>query len=171
MLINTHKITALYFIKNPYRRDLDSFCTEVKELIKELENNQTSYTPIIYEVEFFRAIPKFKKLSKAQLKKLIDFNLAETPRAKDIRFYNAAQKHERAYLPKRKTVRTYTKKKTLAAGGKKILNAAQLRRFKAWIKNGNATEVEPGVWLEQTTQWSEKFNYDQLQRFFKREFE
>lgn len=111
MLINTHKITALYFIKNPYRRDLDAFCTEVKELIKALESNATSYTPIIYEVEFWRAIPKFKKLSKAQLKKLMEFNLAEKipGRSKDMRYYNAAQKHERAYLPKRKTVRKYKK--------------------------------------------------------------
>jgi hypothetical protein len=37
--------------------------------------------------------------------------LSETPRAKDMRYYNAQQKHERAYLPKRKTVRTYAKKK------------------------------------------------------------
>jgi hypothetical protein len=31
--------------------------------------------------------------------------------ASDHKFYNKAEKHERAYLPKRKTVRTYTKKK------------------------------------------------------------
>jgi hypothetical protein len=95
--------------------------------------------------------------------------LSETPRGKDMRYYNAAQKHERAYLPKRKTVRTYTKKKTLAAG-KKILSAAQLKDFKEWILDGNATEVEPGVWLEQTTQWRKKFNYEELQKFFKREY-
>ena len=36
--------------------------------------------------------------------------LSESPRARDIRYYNAQQKHERAYLPKRKrTVRTYKK--------------------------------------------------------------
>jgi hypothetical protein len=121
MLIDTHKITALYFVKNPYRRDLDKFCTEPKELIKAIESNATSYTPIIYEVEFWRSIPKFKKLSKPQLKKLFEFNLAEKipGRSKDIRYHNAAQKHERAYLPKRKTVRTYTKKKMLAAGYKR----------------------------------------------------
>ena len=33
--------------------------------------------------------------------------LSESGRAKDLRYYNAAQKHERAYLPKRKTVRKY----------------------------------------------------------------
>jgi hypothetical protein len=111
MLIDTHKITALYFVKNPYRRDLDKFCTEPKELIKAIESNATSYTPIIYEVEFWRSIPKFKKLSKPQLKKLFEFNLAEKipGRSKDIRYYNAAQKTERAYLPKRKTVRKYKK--------------------------------------------------------------
>ena len=31
--------------------------------------------------------------------------------ASDHKFYNKAEKHERAYLPKRKTVRTYAKKK------------------------------------------------------------
>ena len=111
MLIDTHKITALYFVKNPYRRDLDKFCTEPKELIKAIESNATSYTPIIYEVEFLRSIPKFKKLSKQQLKKLFEFNLSEKipGRSKDTKFYNATQKHERAYLPKRKTVRKYKK--------------------------------------------------------------
>jgi hypothetical protein len=38
-------------------------------------------------------------------------SLSESGRAKDMRYYNAQQKHERAYLPKRKTVRTYAKKK------------------------------------------------------------
>ena len=111
MLIETHKISALYFVKNPYRRDLDKFCTEPKELIKIMESNVTSYNPIIYEVEFWKAIPKFKKLSKVQLKKLFEFNLAEkiSGRSKDVRYYNAAEKHERAYLPKRKTVRKYKK--------------------------------------------------------------
>ena len=37
--------------------------------------------------------------------------LSESSSAKDMRYYNAQQKHERAYLPKRKTVRTYAKKK------------------------------------------------------------
>lgn len=36
-------------------------------------------------------------------------NLSESGRAKDWHYYNAAQKHERAYLPKRKTVRKYKK--------------------------------------------------------------
>ena len=35
--------------------------------------------------------------------------LSESPRARDMRYYNAQQKHERAYLPKRKTVRNYKK--------------------------------------------------------------
>ena len=45
------------------------------------------------------------------LKKLFEFNLGEKipGRAKDRAFYNAAEKHERAYLPKRKTVRKYKK--------------------------------------------------------------
>jgi hypothetical protein len=171
MLIETHKISALYFVKNPYRRDLDKFCTTPLELIKEMENNKTSYTPIIYEVQFFLATPKFKKLSKAQLKKIFEFNLGEkiSGRSKDLKYYNAANKHERAYLPKRKSVTTYKKKKQLAAG-MKILNAAQMRQFKAWIKDGNATEVEPGLWLEQSTQYKKQFDFNELQKFFKREY-
>jgi len=50
------------------------------------------------------------------------------------------------------------------------LNAAQLKDFKEWILDGNATEVEPGIWLEQTTQWRKKFNYEELQKFFKKEY-
>jgi hypothetical protein len=90
-------------------------------------------------------------------------------RSKDLKYYNAAQKHERDYLPKRKNVTTYKKKKQLAAGPK-ILNATQMRQFKAWIKDGNATEVEPGLWLEQSTQYKKQFDYEELQKFFKREY-
>lgn len=61
-----------------------------------------------------------------------------------------------------------TKKKSLSEG--KILNATQMRQFKKWIKDGNATEVQPNVWLEQSTQYSKKFDYDALQKFFKREY-
>jgi hypothetical protein len=50
------------------------------------------------------------------------------------------------------------------------LNATQLRRFKAWIKDGNATEIEPNVWLEQTTQGMQEFTYNELQKFFKKEY-
>jgi hypothetical protein len=50
------------------------------------------------------------------------------------------------------------------------LNATQLRRFKAWIKQGNATEIEPNVWLEQTTQGMQEFTYNELQKFFKKEY-
>ena len=82
MLIDTHKITALYFVKNPYRRDLDKFCTTPAELIKEIESNKTSYTPIIYEVQFFLATPKFKKLTKTQLKKIFEFNYGKNTRAR-----------------------------------------------------------------------------------------
>lgn len=104
------------------------------------------------------------------MKNLLKGLSEKRPGPKDRNFYNASEKWERAYLPKRKTTaRTYTKKKTLAAG-KKILNAAQLKHFKEWILDGNATEVEPGVWLEQTTQWRKKFNYEELQKFFKREY-
>lgn len=90
--------------------------------------------------------------------------------ASDHKFYNKSQKHERAYLPKRKTVTTYAKKKTLAAKDKPILNATQLRRFKAWIKDGNATEIEPNVWLEQSTQYDKEFTFNELQKFFKKEY-
>jgi len=77
MVIETHKISALYYIKNPYRRDLDKFCTTAAELKKIYNNAETSYNPIVYEIEFWKAIPKFKKLSLAALKKLVAETLAE----------------------------------------------------------------------------------------------
>lgn len=39
-----------------------------------------------------------------------------------------------------------------------------------WIAEGNACEVRPGVWKEQTTQWKKEFTYLELQEFFKREY-
>jgi hypothetical protein len=54
----------------------------------------------IFVCENYEPLREMKNLAKG---------LSENGRAKDMRFYNAAQKHERAYLPKRKTVRKYKK--------------------------------------------------------------
>jgi hypothetical protein len=173
MIIQTHKILGLWFVKNPYRRDLDTFCTEINDVIKTINSTtMTSYEPIVYECQFWLQTPKFKKLTKTQLKKLLGFELSEKkPGPKDRNFYNASEKWERAYLPKRKTTaRTYTKKKTLAASDKPILNKTQMRRFLSWIRQGNATQIEPGIWLEQTTQGMQEFTYEELQKFFKKEY-
>jgi hypothetical protein len=51
-----------------------------------------------------------------------------------------------------------------------ILNAYEMKLFKEWIADGNALENEKGVWLEQTTQYRKKVTYEELQRFFKKEF-
>jgi len=170
MNIQTSKLNVLWLVTSPYRSDLNAFVSDPQQLANKLFELSTGYVPIVYEVQFWLKTPKFKKLTKMQLKKILDFNLAETPRGKDMRFYNAAQKHERAYLPKRKTVRTYTKKKTLAASDKPILNKTQMRRFLSWIKQGNAVEIKPNVWLEQTTQYRQEFTYNQLQQYFKKEY-
>lgn len=45
-----------------------------------------------------------------------------------------------------------------------------MKEFLNWIDDGNAYETKDGIWLEQTTQYRKKFTYDQLQRFFKREY-
>lgn len=111
MNIQTNKLNALWLVTSPYRSDLNAFVSDVKQLEKKLFELSTGYVPIVYEVQFWLKTPKFKKLTKIQLKKLLEFNLAEKipGRSKDIGYYNAAQKHERAYLPKRKTVRKYKK--------------------------------------------------------------
>ena len=111
MNIQTNKLNALWLVTSPYRSDLNAFVSDVKQLEKKLYELSTGYVPIVYEVQFWLKTPKFKKLTKLQLKKLLEFNLAEKipGRSKDMRFYNPAQKHERAYLPKRKTVRKYKK--------------------------------------------------------------
>jgi DNA repair protein RadC len=53
---------------------------------------------------------------------------------------------------------------------KSILNAYETKLFNDWIEDGNAFKNDKGVWLEQTTQYSKKFTYDELQTFFKREY-
>lgn len=113
MIIESYKIGALYFIKNPYRRDLDSFATTPHELSKIIEKNTTSYTPIIYEVEFFKQIPKFKKLTKTELKKLFGEQLSEKKGKawqKDHYNFNAAEKWE--VKPKKRKVPARNVRKT-----------------------------------------------------------
>ena len=66
----TREIYALYFAKHPYRSDLNFFSFDLNALKKELVQNKAPYAPDIYEVEFWKTKPAFKKLTKAQLKKL-----------------------------------------------------------------------------------------------------
>jgi hypothetical protein len=109
MNIQTSKLNVLWLVTSPFRSDLNAFVSDRKQLENKLFELSNGYTPIVYEVQFWLKVPKFKKLTKIQLKKILEFDLGESGRAKDMRYYNAAQKHERAYLPKRKTVRKYKK--------------------------------------------------------------
>jgi len=56
----------------------------------------------IFVVDNYERLRDMKNLLKGLSEKI-------PGRSKDMRYYNAAQKHERAYLPKRKTVRKYKK--------------------------------------------------------------
>jgi len=51
-----------------------------------------------------------------------------------------------------------------------ILNPLELKWFYDWIEGDNATEVEPDVWIEQSTQYRIKFTFKELQEFFKEEY-
>jgi hypothetical protein len=80
MVLETHKIGSLYFVKNPYRRDLDKFCTTPVELQKIFNDPSLRNIPVVYECYFWLAVPKFKKLSAAALKKLFgERSLEENP--------------------------------------------------------------------------------------------
>jgi hypothetical protein len=48
-----------------------------------------------------------------------------------------------------------------------ILDPLELKWFYDWIEGDNATEVEPDVWIEQSTQHRIKFTFKELQEFFK----
>lgn len=51
-----------------------------------------------------------------------------------------------------------------------ILNAYETKIFNEWIADGNAVEQTKGVWVEQSTQYRKKFTYEELQKFFKKEY-
>lgn len=113
MNIQTYKLTSLWFVTKPYRSDLSAFCSDIKALKDKVFELSEGYQPVVYEVQFWLAKPKFKKLTKIQLKKLIADNLAEkTPgRAKDYNNYNRAEKWETP-LKKRKVPARNARKTT-----------------------------------------------------------
>jgi hypothetical protein len=160
--------------RNPLHIQYTKLATQVRRESRELTNyNYTEPSTHIIIASKMQAIRdmilEMKKLLDAIGKEKLVISKMQLS-ASDHKYYNKAEKHERAYLPKRKTVRTYTKKKTLAAKDKPILNKTQMRRFLSWIRQGNATEIEPNVWLEQTTQGMQEFTYNELQKFFKKEY-
>lgn len=65
----TREISALYFVKHPFRSDLNFFSYDLEEMRKEI-NKATNYQPEVYEVQFWLKKPIFKKYRASQLKKL-----------------------------------------------------------------------------------------------------
>jgi len=68
--IPTSEIPGMWFIKNPFRGDLNSFSFDLDEVRKTVKHAHLSYTPEIYEVQFWLKKPAFKKLTQSELKKL-----------------------------------------------------------------------------------------------------
>ena len=42
--------------------------------------------------------------------------------------------------------------------------------FQLWIKCGNAFQIRNGVWVEQTTQYDKEFTFEELKKFFIKEY-
>ena len=51
-----------------------------------------------------------------------------------------------------------------------ITNKSNQKEFENWISEGNALEIEDGIWIEQTTQWKKRFSLPELKEFYFREF-
>ena len=67
--ISTSEIPGMWFVKHPFRSDINFFSFDLEELKKELKK-ETSYVPEVYEVQFWLRKPIFKKYTQIQLKKL-----------------------------------------------------------------------------------------------------
>jgi hypothetical protein len=69
--IATHQIPGMWFVKFPFRSDINFFSYDLEALKKEItKQGYYSYQPDIYEVQFWLKKPIFKKYTLAQLKKL-----------------------------------------------------------------------------------------------------
>jgi hypothetical protein len=66
----THTLPGLWFVKFPYRSDMNFFSFDLDELKKEVPGGMSNYSPEIYEVQFWLKKPIFKKYTQAQIKKL-----------------------------------------------------------------------------------------------------
>lgn len=107
--IETRDLSSLYFVKHQFRSDLNFFTDDLNILFEKLS---TQYNEKVYEVQFWLAIPKFKKLTKAQLRKLMigSATLNEKGWHKDHYNYNKAERWE-VKPAKRKTPARNTKKR------------------------------------------------------------
>ena len=52
----------------------------------------------------------------------------------------------------------------------KIIHSFNWIAFADWIADGNAVQLNDGLWVEQTTQYRVKFTFEELQKFFKKEY-
>ena len=51
-----------------------------------------------------------------------------------------------------------------------VFSKSQEKRYRDWIKEGNATKIGFDKWLEQTTQNTQEFTYNELKKFFWHEY-
>ena len=73
ILIPTHQITTFYFVKQPYRSDLNFFATSNEELKKGLSKYKGNYPAEVFLIEFWKMKPAFKKLTKKELDSILKF--------------------------------------------------------------------------------------------------
>ena len=48
----------------------------------------------------------------------------------------------------------------------KIIHSFNWIAFADWIADGNAVQLNDGLWVEQETQYRVKFTFEELQKFF-----
>ena len=60
--------------------------------------------------------------------------------------------------------------KAAGSSNKDILTPSELKSFFEWIDDGNAFQLKNGMWVEQTTQYRVLFTFNNLKRFFKKEY-
>jgi hypothetical protein len=103
------KLTSLRFPNDSFTFSYNyNFNNTLDMAIDELENIGIKIAGYGYDEKkgnYILATETFEPIKQIKNRR----GLSESGRAKDMRYYNAAQKHERAYLPKRKTVRKYKK--------------------------------------------------------------
>jgi hypothetical protein len=69
--IATHQIPGMWFVKFPFRSDINFFSYDLDALKKELSKAPYNvYAPDIFEVQFWLKKPVFKRLTKTEYKRL-----------------------------------------------------------------------------------------------------
>lgn len=185
-LLNESVTSELHYLAK-LASDADDFVKRAIDELVELKNDQKTrkylvdmYHDLIIESLLEASRSKVFKAAKTgsypativvvEKGKVVHQETVTTPEVTPATFNVIQTKYPTATIHLEDSTGKRLLSESLITEKKSILSSDEESDFVEWIEDGNAMLKKNGKWIEQTTQWRKEFTFDELKKFFKREY-